>query len=313
MRRSAFVSSSALLAVAPAIARAQTLATVRVASSPNDDLIPVLLGIDNGAFHKAGLEIDLQKATNGTAVVAAVAGGSMDIGKSSTPAILVARSKGLAFVLVAPAGIYTAENPTAGIVVAINSPIHTGKDCNGKIAGVGALNDLTFLSTKAWVDRNGGDSRTLRFVEIPNSAMGEMVAAGRVDLATLVDPALGQAIANGKARLLASSLNAIAPRFVQAAFFATADYVAKNKATVAAFRRVVEEGAAFANGHHEQMIPLLSKFTGIDPKVIAAQPQQLFGTGLDTKLLQPMVDVCAKYGAIPATFDARAMIDPGAI
>lgn len=310
MRRAVFLASSVAALGAPAIA--QTLTTVRVVSSPNDDLIPVLLGIDNGAFHKAGLDIDLQKANNGTAVVAAVAGGAVDIGKSSTPSILVARSKGLPFILVAPAGIYTADSPTAGTIVAVDSPIHTGKDCDGKIMGVGALNDLTALAIKAWVDRNGGDSKTLKFVEIPPSAMGAAVAAGRVDTGTLPDPALGEAIASGKARLLSPSVTAIAPRFVQAAFFATADFVAKNKATVAAFRRVVEESAGYANAHHGEMIPLLSKFTGIDPKVIAAEPQQLFGTSLDPKLLQPLVDVCAKYGAIPSSFDAAAMIDSGA-
>ena len=312
MRRATFVAASTLATLAPALVRAQTLTTVQVVSSPNDDLIPVLLGVDSGAFRKAGLDVQVQKANNGTAVVAAVAGGAVDIGKSSAPAILVAHSKGLPFVLVAPAGIYTAESPTAGTIVAVNSPIKTGKDCEGKIMGVGALNDLTALAIKAWVDRNGGDSKTLRFVEIPPSAMGAAIADGRVDTGTLPDPALGVAIAGGQARLLAYTVSAIAPRFVQAAFFATADYVAKNKATVAAFRRVVEQSAAYANDHHDEMIPILSKFTGIDPKVIAAEPKQLFGTSLDVKLLQPLVDACAKYGAIPATFDARAMIDPGA-
>lgn len=313
MRRSTFVAASTLATLGPALVRAQTLTTVRVVSSPNDDLIPVLLGIDNGAFRRAGLDVQVQKANNGTAVVAAVAGGAVDIGKSSAPAILVAHAKGLPLVLVAPAGIYTADSPTAGTIVAPNSTIKTGKDCNGKIMGVGALNDLTALAVEAWVDQNGGDSKTLRFVEIPPSAMAAAIAAGRVDTGTLPDPALGQAIASGQARLLANSVSAIAPRFIQAAFFATAGYVAKNKATTAAFRRVVAESAAYANDHHDEMIPILSKFTGIDPKVIAAEPKQLFGTSLDVKLLQPLVDACAKYGAIPATFDARAMIDPGAL
>jgi len=117
----------------------------------------------------------------------------------------------------------------------------------------------------------------------------------------------------GKARLLAPAVSAIARRFAQAAFFSTADYVAKNKATVAAFRKVIEEGSAYANAHHAQMIPLIAKFTGIEEKVIAAEPQQLVGTSLDVRLIQPLVDTAAKYGAIPGSFDARAMIDPGAV
>ena len=178
---------------------------------------------------------------------------------------------------------------------------------------MGALNDLTSLSTQAWVDQNGGDSKTLHFLEIPPSAIGDAVAAGRIDGGTLPNPGMGQAVESGKARLLAPVVSSIAKRFSQAAFFSMSDYVARNKTAVAAFRRVVNEAGAYANDHHEQMIPVLSKFTGIEAKVIAAQPQQLVGTSLDVKLIQPLIDTAATYKAIPSGFDARAMIDPAAL
>jgi len=313
MQRSRFFASSAAATLAPSVALGQTLTTVRVASSPNDDLIAVLVGLDNGAFRRAGLDVGLTKANSGSAVAVAVAGGAVDIGKSSLLSVLVARAKNLPFVLVAPSGIYTAEAPTAGLIVGVNSPIKTAKDMNGKTVGVSGLNDLTSLGTQAWVDQNGGDSKTLKFLEIPVSAIGESVAAGRIDAGCLPNPNMAEAVASGKARLFAPAISAIARRFSQAAFFSTADYVAKNKATVAAFRKVIEEGSAYANTHHAQMIPLLAKFTGIEEKVIAAEPQQLVGTSLDVRLIQPLVDTAARYGAIPASFDARQMIDPGAL
>lgn len=313
MLRSAILAAAGAAALAPRIAAAQPLTTVRVASSPNDDLIAVLLGIENGAFRKAGLDVTLTKANSGSAVAVAVAGGAIDVGKSSLLSVLVARAKNLPFVLVAPSGIYTAEAPTAGLIVGVNSPIKTGKEMNGKTVGVSGLNDLTSLSTQAWVDQNGGDSKTLKFLEIPVSAIGESVASGRIDAGCLPNPNMAEAVASGKARLLAPAVSAIARRFSQAAFFAMADYVAKNKATVAAFRKVVEEGSGYANSHHAQMIPIIAKFTGIDEKVIAAEPQQLVGTTLDVRLIQPLVDTAAKYGAIPGSFDARQMIDPGAL
>ena len=313
MQRSVFLASAGAGMVAPALALGQSLTTVRVASSPNDDVIAIPLGIENGAFRKAGLDVELTKANSGSAVAVAVAGGAIEIGKSSLLSVLAARAKNLPFVLVAPSGIYRAETPTAGLIVAVNSEIKTGKDMNGKTVGVSGLNDLTSLATQAWVDQNGGDSKTLKFLEIPVSAIGESVFAGRIDAGCLPNPSMAKAVATGKARLLAPAVSAIARRFTQAAFFAMADYVAKNRATVAAFRRVVEEGSAYANSHHAEMIPILAKFTGIDEKVIAAEPQQIVGTTLDVRLIQPLVDTAAKYGAIPGSFDARQMIDPGAL
>ncbi|HEV8020939.1 MAG TPA: ABC transporter substrate-binding protein [Candidatus Lustribacter sp.] len=313
MKRAGFVASIGAIggaaALLPVAARAQTLTQITVASAPNDDLIALLWGIESGAFRKAGLDIVIQKASSGSAVAAAVAGNAVDIGKSSLVSILAGRSKGFPYVLVAPAGIYSGDGPTSGLVVAPNSTLKTGKDCNGKIMGVGALNDLTALGTMAWVDATGGDSKTLRYVEIPASAMAAAVEAGRIDGGTMPNPQFGQAIASGKVRLLANANTAIARRFLQAAYFATTDYVAKNKALVATFRRVIDEAGAYANAHRAQMIPIISNFTGVEPAAILAQPQQIVATSLDIRLIQPLADAAMKYNIVVAGFDPRTMID----
>lgn len=312
MRRSAFLPASMAFAAVPQIARAQSPAHVRVASAPNDDLIAVLWGIEGGAFRRAGIEVTLQKSNSGAAVAAAVAGAAIDIGKSSLLNLLTAHAKGVPFVLVAPSGISIAEAPTAGMVVAKDSTIRTGRDLNGKIIGVSGLNDLLALGSSAWVDQNGGDSKTLRFVEITASAVAESVAAGRIDAGTMPNPQMGLAVESGRVRLLCYPTTAIARRFLQASFFSTTDYLAKNRETVAAFRHAIVEASAYANEHHDQMIPILSRFTGVDAKVIASLPQQMLGTALDVRLIQPLLDVAVKYGAIATRFEARSMIDPAA-
>lgn len=311
MRRSAFFAASAAPFALPLAARAQTLAKIRVASAPNDDLIASLWALETGAFRKAGLDVDLQKSNSGSAVAAAVAGGAVDVGKSSLVSLLAGRAKGFPFVIVAPSGLFTAETPfTAGIMVALDSPIKTGADCNGKIVGVAGLNDMTSIATQAWIDQNGGDSKTLKFIEVPTSAIPESIAAGRIDLGTVPNPTFGMAVTTGKVRALCAPLLAIGKRFMQAGYFSTADYAAKNRPMLAAFRKVIGETGAYANAHQTQMIPLISKFTGIDQKVLAQQPHQLCATTLDVKLIQPIVDVAIAYKAIPPGFDARQMFDP---
>lgn len=309
MKRSAFLASSA--AVMPLAATGQTLTQITVASAPNDDLAGLLWALETGAFRKAGLDVAVQKANSGSAVAAAVAGGAVNIGKSSLVSLLNGRSKGVQFVLVAPAGIYNGDAPTAGLIAAANSPLKTGKDFNGKIMGVGALNDLTALGTMAWVDQTGGDWKSLRYVELPASAMAAAVEAGRVDAGTLPNPQFGQALASGRVRLVAYDNSAIARRFLQAGFFATADYIAKNKATVATFRRIINEASAFCNDHRDQLAPVISKFTGVEPATILALPQQILATSLDIRLIQPILDAAIKFNFVPSGFDANAMIDAG--
>jgi ABC-type nitrate/sulfonate/bicarbonate transport system substrate-binding protein len=308
MKRTAFLAGTAAL---PLAASAQSLTQITVASAPNDDLAGLLWALETGAFRKAGLDVVVQKANSGSAVAAAVAGGAVNIGKSSLVSLLTGRSKGIEFVLVAPAGIYNGDAPTAGLIAPVNSTIKTGKDCNGKIMGVGALNDLTALGTMAWVDATGGDWKSLRYVELPATAMAAAVEAGRVDAGTLPNPQFGQALASGRVRLLAYPNTAIARRFLQAGFFATADYIAKNKTAVATFRRVVDEASAYANDHRSELVPVISKFTGVEPATILSLPQQILATSLDIRLIQPLVDAAIKFNFVPAGFTAASMIDAG--
>lgn len=70
----------------------------------------------------------------------------------------------------------------------------------------------------------------------------------------------------------------------------------------------MHEAAVYVNGHHQQTVEILSKFTGVDPGVIAKMQRAPMGTALDPKLVQPVIDRCAKYKVISASFPASDMM-----
>jgi NitT/TauT family transport system substrate-binding protein len=307
--RFAFLTALAAPIVVQTRAASQPMTTIRLGSAPNDDLIAALWAIENGAFRRAGIDVVLQMANSGAAVAAAVAGNGVEIGHANLVSWITGRMRGLPFVLIAPAGIYSADALTVGMIVAKDSPIKSAADCNGKSVGVSGLNDLAELGTRSWVDRNGGDAKTLRFLEIPTSAIGDAVASGRVDAGTVSSPSITRALAGGKVRLLAAPDSAIASRFLESAYVGTADYVARNRAAITAFRRIINEAGAYANDHRSQMLPIITKYIGVDPKVLAAEPQQLVGTSLDLRIIQPLIKAAVTYGVIPSSFDVVTMID----
>src|ERR1700722_10337259 len=132
MRRRAALAAGAVIAVAPAIGSAQTLPKVPVAASPDEDILGALWGAQSGIFRKYGLAVDVQRANSGSAVAAAVAGGSIDVGKSSPMSLLTAHARGLPFVFEAPASIYSSDAPYAALICAKDAPLRTGRDLNGK-------------------------------------------------------------------------------------------------------------------------------------------------------------------------------------
>jgi NitT/TauT family transport system substrate-binding protein len=201
--RRSLVTSLACAAAAPAAAFSQTLRTIKAAGVPEDSATPVLWAQQSGIFRRYGIDLQLEKQRSGAAIVAGVLGGAYQIGKSSLAALIVAHTKGLPLVCIAPCGLYDAANPVIALLVKADSPFRTGADLNNKTVAVSSLNDVYTLATKAWVDQNGGNSSTLKLVELPVTAVAEAVAIGRVDAAGCAMPELQEALDGGKVRVLA--------------------------------------------------------------------------------------------------------------
>lgn len=311
MQRSAVLAAlgSTALAGIPPLAAAQTATRIRIATAPDADVVAALWGVQSGAFAQAGLDVTIQPANSGAAVAAAIAGGSLDIGKSSLISLLAARSRGLPFVLVAAAAVFDAAHPDSGLIVAKGSPLRRPRDLSGKTACVQSLNDLNSLAMSAWVDADGGDSKTLKFLEIPVAGAAQAVASGRVDASTLSMIFCNQAVAAGTCRVMGHPFEAIAKRFAYSGFFCTADFAAKNGPVLDTFRRVMAQTSTYVLAHRSETAPVVAKFTGLDENVIESVPVEV-ATRLDLKLIQPLIDRAIAYKFIAPDFDLRAMIDP---
>ncbi len=314
--RAAFLATLAAFASVPRFASAQTLTKLRLSGSPDHDIIGALWGQQGGIFAKYGLDVDVRSSNSGAVVTAAVIGGSLEIGKGSLLSLLNAHAKGVSLVLEAPGSIWNTDVPESALLVAKDSPIRTGRDLDGKTISVPSLGDLYQIAISSWMDQRGGDSRTVKFLELPHRAAAESIAAGRVDAANIANPILGDALQSGRFRVIGHGQDGIAKHFIVTAYFCTADFAAKNADVMTRFRRGLYEAATYANANFQQMIPLLAKYSGIEEKVIAAQSLSPVATNakqLDPKMIQPIIDAAVKYKALAAAFPAKDVIDPNAL
>lgn len=311
--RKTFLAAGAAVALFPARVRAQGLTKIRIAASADGSVIGALYGAQSGIFQKLGLDVEVTRSNSGSAISAAVIGGSLELGKASLFGIIEGHVHGIPLVLQSGASTFDSSSPTAGFLVAKNSPIRTGSDLNGKTIAVSSLGDLFAIASWAWVDQHGGDWHSVKLTELPASAAADAIAAGRVDAATLAVPTMSDAIASGKCRLLGDSCGAVAKRFFSTTYFSTADYATKNADVMARFRKGLAEATSYATANWSEMIPLLSKYTGIDPSVIAKTQRDRLQSALDPALIQPLIDAAVKYKVIPTRFLARELIDPAAL
>jgi NitT/TauT family transport system substrate-binding protein len=312
MRRSPFLISLASTALAVR-AGAQDLPTVTIATLINDTATAALYATKTGMFRKAGLNAQLQVLTTGAAAAAAVAGGAAQFGLSSLVGIITAHEKGIPFTLIAPAGVVTSDVPYSQFVVKTDSPIKTGRDLNGKTIGAAGLKDMDTVAIMNWVDKNGGDSKTLKFVEMSGPVALAAIEEGRIDGADLNTPTLTRGLEGGKVRSLAQIFDAVAPRFANTGWFTTTSYAAQNRPIVDKFAHVIADANAYCNAHHADTVALVAENAKIDEKMVARMARITFGDYLRASDIQPLVNVAAKYGVIAKPFDAAALISPYAL
>lgn len=159
------VSMLAFTATPTPLAAQGVLPEITVGATPNDSGGTPFYAEALGLFKKHGLNVKVEPFENPGAVAAAVVGGSLTIGTLTIPGIAVAREKGLPLVIVAPSAVYSSATPTSGIIVIRNSPIANASDLNGKTIATRDIADLSYYGALYWVDKNGGDSKTLRWVD----------------------------------------------------------------------------------------------------------------------------------------------------
>lgn len=310
MIRRGFIAAAAAAAAVPRTAGAQTLTAVSVSTSPDEDAVACLYGQSSGIFRRYGLDVNVTASKSGAAISAAVVGGSIDIGKASLLGLIAGHVHGVPFTLVAPASLYSSAAPVAGTLVRADSPIKTARDLRGKTISVQSLKGFLQVAFMNWIDQHGGDSSSMGYIELSPSAASAALLEGRVDAATLANPTLAAALNTKRARVFAWTCDSVGKFYLQAGYFCTTDFASKNADVVGRFARAVTEASAYTNAHVAETVDMISKFTGVAPADIASMTRVTCGIKLDPAQIQPVVDVAAKYKIIPASFDAREMIDP---
>jgi NitT/TauT family transport system substrate-binding protein len=277
---------------------------IRIGTTLNEGSGPVFYGVDQGIFARLGLNVEAIVLQNGAAVGAALAGGSLEVGTSSTFVFMNAWRHNLPYVIVAPGVLYRADDPNqiSGLAVARDSSIARARDLNGKIIAGITVGALDNLATLEWMDENGGDSKSIKFVETSSSSMADAIEAGRVSAALIVEPQL--TAAGDRVRVIGRPYSSIAKSYMLSVWFANTDWATKNASTVRLLNDALNQSAAWAVANPENAAAILEKWT----KLKLARPSLQFARRLDANLVQPVCDAALKYKMIDTQLDARKFL-----
>lgn len=298
------IGAGIVAAASPPGARAATL--IRLATLPVDGTALAYYAKDLGYFQDAGLDVTIQSISNGAVITSSVISDSIDIGWSNIISLAAAYKRGLPVTIIGAGGLWVNGSLATQLMVRKDSALHTAADLSGKVIGTTGLADVGQFGPELWIDKNGGKASAVKFIELPFPQLPAALEEGRVDAAWLAEPFIHAA--EPFARTFATCFDAVAPRWMLGAWFATPAYVSANRGVIDAFRTVISKSATWANANQALSAVILAKYSHLDPDTVRSMHRIAYATRPEAALVQPAIDLAARYGAIPASFPAQELM-----
>ncbi|HEV8020242.1 MAG TPA: ABC transporter substrate-binding protein [Candidatus Lustribacter sp.] len=288
------LAAGAALTLAPQRALAQTEnPPLPCSAALNDSSAPIFYAEAMGYYKSAGLNVTLNFMNS---AAPALASGALVIAGLPTTVVATAREKGVPFVMIAPLSLYVSTTPDHALVVLKDAPYHSAADLNGKTIGTRDLGNMSYFAARAWMDKNGGDSKSVHWYELSDPLDLAAMKSGRLDAASISEPALTPALRSGDVRVLAPVFDAIAPRFLVAACVTTDAFVKARPDIVRKFADVIAKTSKWANANQTQSGVILEKYT--QTPVPPGAARALYGDRLRVAEVQPVLDLMLATGQI---------------
>lgn len=290
---------------APRFAAAQSgLQTVRIGATAIDACGEAYYGVDNGMFANAGIDAQVTTLGNGAAIMAAVTGGTLDVGMTNTPQLAVAISRGIPLQMIAPASLYSKKDADPNLEVAKDSPVKSAADLATATIAVSSLVDFNQLSVYGWFDANKVPHDRVKFVELRFGEMGAALQRGTVQAAIMTEPAKSDAIRAGQIRDLADTYISIAPEIATIVWFSTKDWLQKNPEPARRLVSTIYAIGKWGNLNPALTAPILAKVAKMDPAVVAKLLRRIYATTNDPHYVEATLALAGRYGMLarPVTF-----------
>ncbi|UNK44892.1 ABC transporter substrate-binding protein [Arthrobacter sulfonylureivorans] len=286
-----------------------SLDQVNLGLIPITDVAPVYLGIQEGYFEDEGIQLSVQLAQGGAAIVPAVMTGEYQFGYSNVVSLLIARDKGLPITVVSN-GSSSTNVPAKDVTEVAALPeagIENAADLVGKTVAVNALNNFADVTIRNAVEQAGGNPDDVDFVEMPYPNMPAALERGDVDAAWTTEPFRTQILEAG-GEIVASPMTDLTENFDSAFYFTSEQTMQENPELVERFRRALEKSFQFAAENDDEVRSVIQDYAKITPELAETVVMSRWYPEINREGLQKLGSAAVKYGVLKNDPDYDALI-----
>ena len=277
------------------------LTQLTVMQIPTMDAGPLHLAVEEGIFEEHGLDVEVQIAEAGSAIVPSVVNQESPIGYANVVSDLQAIDQGLdvKFVSNCCGTGSDPEKDTSRIYVLPDGDIQSVDDLAGANIAVNSVNNLGDLTIKEALEGEGVDVSGLEFTPMPYSDMPAALERGDVDAIWSVEPYKAISDSRGFKPLISNFVEPF-PDVTLGYYITSGAFAEENPEVVASFQAAMDEANQFATDNPERVREVIVEKLELDAGLVAETNLGVFAPGLDEESVRVFAESALKHGMIGA-------------
>jgi NitT/TauT family transport system substrate-binding protein len=300
-------------ATAPGSSGAPERAALTIGLLPIVDVAPIHLAIERGLFAAQGLAVTVEVVQGGAAAIPALVGGDLDIAYGNWVSFLLANHEGIELRAIA-GGVAAAPGFTELLALPESGLAGKPAAMAGRVVAVNTLNNVGELAVRVALRAARIDPAEVRLVEIPFPDMGAALERGDVDVIWASEPVPTIVKSELGAVVVADSFTGELEGFPVAGYQATADFVAANPRTVAAFQRALAAAVALIEADPSLVAGIVPGYTALDADLAAQIALPAYASSLEPATLRRVQDTALEVGILESALEVDALVatpEPG--
>jgi NitT/TauT family transport system substrate-binding protein len=287
----------------------EELTPVTVGVVPIVDVAPIYLGVQEGFFEEEGIDLTLETAQGGAAIVPAVLNQEYQFGFSNMTSLLTAAQQGLPLQVVVAGAASTGEQGAdySAVLTRPDSGITDAADLAGRTVAVNTLGNIGTTTINESVRAAGGDPATVNYVELPFSEMPAALEQGNVDAIWGTEPFLTIATRAG-ATVVASNFVDAVDDLTVAGYFTSRPFATQDADVVERFTAAMERSLEYASANPDAARAVLSEYTEIDQAVIDAMVLPAWATEVNRESVERLAELGVQDGLLDGSPDLDALL-----
>jgi len=281
--------------------------TLNIGAVPATSAVLLWTAQEQGFFEDQDLEVVLQPANGGPATVPALQSGAIDVGQSGILNAVQAQAAGLDIPCFLGNARMSPDGAFLPLVASEQSGVESAADLAGKSIAVNALGSAQELLATAYLEAEGVDVDSVKFVAVEIPAAAAAITSGQVDAAIMTAPFSNIALAQGAVMIEAHPEAAIDDNLSFACYIATRSWLEENPDVVERFTAALADAQAYIEEDADYQLEVVAKNLKTEAALVDGG-MPMISEDLSTDDVQHWIDLGLQYGILDGEVDADAVV-----